>query len=718
LHNPYTYGYFDHVKQHDPRGGHVVDGGLVYQGDGFPASFRGKYIAANLLSHDVYYSSIMPKGSSFESQHAGELLLSNDTWFAPSDVAMGPDGSIYVTDWHDQRTAHPDPDAEWDRRNGRIYRIKADGTRPVGKLNLGAAPSDKLVEYLSHPNDWFARKARVELAARRDASVIATLKKTVRSSRDEHRVLQSLWALYVSGGFDESLARELCGNPSAAVRAWAVRLVGDARNVSRETAKRLIALAENDPSLRVRSQLASTAKRLPPADGLPICERILMRNEDGMDLHIPLLLWWAIEHHALNDVDGVLDRFASAEAWRAPMIREHILDRLTRRYAAEESDAGFAACARILESAPTAKDRLAMVAALGKGLKSSRLDRVPRALVTPIAALRKAHRSDVSVIRTAARLGSRSAYEQAVAWLSDEGSSVSTQVAMLGVLGDVYQPACIPVVLERIGNGAPEAVQLAALGALRRFDDPRILSALLARYSAMPAKARSAARDMFFGRRGWASAFLERLDAGAFDPKEVPADQLRQLAVHEDEELDAQVRKHWGRISRPSAGEKLAEVRRLNNDVRAKPGDPVKGHALYKARCAVCHRLYGEGNNVGPDLTQANRKDRNFLLVTLIDPSLTIRKEYTSYIVQTTDGRFLTGLIIEQTPSSITLAGNNDTRTTIARDAVEAMKESPISLMPEGLLKDLSPDQLRDLFAYLESDQPPAGVELIPGDLP
>src|SRR5207248_6466564 len=138
----------------------------------FPKPFRGKYVAADLLGHAVYWHDLEPMGSTFKTAHGGDLLLANDTWFAPTDVTLGPDGAIYVADWHDKRTAHPDPDAEWDRSNGRIYRIQAKGARPSSLPELGKLPSEKLVDLLSHSNDWMVRRARRILADRRDPEVI------------------------------------------------------------------------------------------------------------------------------------------------------------------------------------------------------------------------------------------------------------------------------------------------------------------------------------------------------------------------------------------------------------------------------------------------------------------------------------------------------------------------------------------------------------------
>ena len=102
-------------------GGHVAVGGLFYEADALPPAWRGRYIAADLLDHSIHGHEVTRLGSTFQARQVGDLLRANDTWFAPSDMTLGPDGGLYVADWHDRRTAHPDPDADWDRTNGRIF---------------------------------------------------------------------------------------------------------------------------------------------------------------------------------------------------------------------------------------------------------------------------------------------------------------------------------------------------------------------------------------------------------------------------------------------------------------------------------------------------------------------------------------------------------------------------------------------------------------------
>jgi putative membrane-bound dehydrogenase-like protein len=737
LSNPHTYGYLDHVPHQRFRGGHVTVGGVVYQGESFPARFRGKFIAADLLGHALYWHDLQPLGSSFRSSHGGELLLANDPSFAPSDVTVGPDGSVYVCDWHDKRTAHPDPDAEWDRSKGRIYRIEAEGARPYSGQDLRKYSSARLVDLLSSKNDWLVRKARRLLADRRDPEVIFPLRTLVLDSKDDALAVQALWALYVSGGFGEGFAADALGHRNPDVRRWAVRFLGDEGRVSRAIRERLCHLAEHEPHARVRRQLACSAKRHSAAEALRLIERLALRTEDAKDPYIPLLLWWAVERHALEARQRIVKFFASRTAWAAPIIRATIAERLLRRYAAEGNEAGDLACARLLDSAPSAAERGRLIVALDLGLqdrsarregktmgslltsfatverKSSnngkRAATVSPVLMDLLLELWKDDKSDPAFLRLMIRLGHRPAQDRAVKLALDSGASEEARLAVLRTLGEVANPECVGPLLRLVTADESEAVRLAALTALARFDDPQIVDALLRGYGKLNTRLRSRARVLLFSRKDWAISFLKEVDRRTFPAAEVAVDELRPLSLFKDAKLDEMVRKHWGNVRPGTPEEKLAEIRRLSNDLRAGTGNLRAGQELYRKQCAVCHRLFGEGETVGPDLTHANRKDRDYLLVSIVDPGALIRKEYVSYVVQTRDGRVLTGLMVAQTPGNITLLDAKNQKTTLSRDRIESVQESPASLMPDNLLGQLKPQELRDLFRYLQSEQPPSG---------
>jgi putative membrane-bound dehydrogenase-like protein len=728
LHNAYAYGYFDHVPHLNFRGGHVTVGGIVYQGDSFPDRFRGKYVAADLLGHNIYWHDLQTRGSTFRSAHGGDLLLSNDLGFAPSDLTLGPDGSVYVADWHDRRTAHPDPDAEWDRSKGRIYKIEVRGAKPASSLELTKRSSAELVQLLAHPNDWYVRKARRILADRRDPTVIFPLRTLILESRDDHLALEALWALYVSGGFDEELARKLLSHRQSDIRSWAVRFLGDEGKVSQSLGQQLLELAASEPDVHVRCQLASTAKRLRPVQGLAIVERLLQRDIDRNDPYIPLLCWWAVEHHAEPAQEQVLGHFTSAAAWQAPLIRDTILGRLMRRYAAEGTKAGYTACARLLASAPSASQRQRLLADLDQGLqdrpsgearplgtlfqnlalpqtrqlRARRDEPIPPALETQLAALWTDDTRDVTLLRLGMHLDRPGAQARVIDLVTNPRTPEATRLTLLQLLGETGKPDCVAALLHLLGGSESEAMQLAVLAALQPFNRKETTDALLGLYPRQTGRLRSRARQVLFSRKDSALAFLEGVEQGKYAAKEVPVDELRPLALQRDRRLIALVRKHWGNVTGGTPEEKLAEMRRLSNDLRAGSGDLGRGREVFRRLCASCHRLFDEGNTIGPDLTHANRKDRDYILVSIVDPSAVVRKEYLSYMAQTTDGRVLTGLLVEQTPSSITLLDGKNERTTIARSKLEALEESPVSLMPENLLKDLKPTELRDLFSYLQ----------------
>jgi putative heme-binding domain-containing protein len=241
-----------------------------------------------------------------------------------------------------------------------------------------------------------------------------------------------------------------------------------------------------------------------------------------------------------------------------------------------------------------------------------------------------------------------------------------------------------------------------AVRVLSRFDDDRITQQLLARYPELTASVRTQVVDVLFRRRGSARALLERISAGDIDKADVSIPQLRNVALHHDQELDRRVRELWGRVSPGTAEEKLAVMRRFNNDLRASGGEAVRGKPLFAKHCGTCHQLFGEGNRIGPDLTTANRHDRAALLANIVDPSAVIRREYVNYTLVTTDGRVVSGLLADQDAGSVTVLDAKNQKLRFRRGEIEEFGEAGVSLMPERLLEQLSPQELRDLFAYLQ----------------
>ncbi|MBV9125860.1 MAG: ThuA domain-containing protein [Planctomycetes bacterium] len=707
LHNPHAYGYFDHVPYTGFRGGHVTCGGIIYQGGSFPKEFEGTYIAANPLANAVYWHVLEPKGSSFTAHFGGELLLGHDTWFRPVDCLTGPDGSLFVADWYDKRINHVDPVDNWDRTNGRIYKIEAAGTRPAAGLPLARLSSKELVGLLGHANDWYRREARRLLAERRDPAVLPLLRDMLLT-RHDGLSLQALWALYVSGGFDDSLAEVLLHHPNEDVRAWTIRFLGDQKKITPALQAQLVALARTEPSGTVRSQLACSCKRLPGPEALPMVRELLHRDEDVDDPQIPLLLWWALENKVVSDREQVLSLLDSPAAWHSPIIHQFILERLARRLVAEGREADLNACARLLTLAPGPAEVDLLLRGMEQGLEGGQAPHLTSALEQQIARLWQQPAPSLALVRLCLSLGQARALERTLELVRDVHTAAADRLALMEVLGQRHPPEALPVLLSLLAGQEPANIRQAALAALASYPDQRVPETVLALYPQLPAGLRAQAQSLLCSRRESARQFLLAVDAGRIAAREVPLDQLRRVLLFQDPQLQQLVAKHWGQVGPEPTGAKIARIRSVQHILSLGRGHPVQGRLLFQKNCATCHTLFGEGAKIGPDLTSADRKDRDFLVSSVVDPSAVIRPEYTAYLAVTAGGRVLNGLLADSSPGSVTLLDAKNERTLIPREELEELKPSAESLMPEKLLDPLDDQQICDLFSYLQADSPPA----------
>jgi putative heme-binding domain-containing protein len=263
------------------------------------------------------------------------------------------------------------------------------------------------------------------------------------------------------------------------------------------------------------------------------------------------------------------------------------------------------------------------------------------------------------------------------------------------------------MVLSILKRSKKPSVQMASMEYLSRIDTSEVAVGLLELLAApWEPRVRDRMLAVLASRPTWAKKLLETIDQREISADAVPREVVQQLSSHNDSEIDSQVLKFWGRIATATAEERLAEVRRLHNDLRAGSGDVGRGKLLFREHCAACHQLFGEGGQLGPDLTSANRKDRDFLLVSIVDPSSIIRREYLSTVVQTKDDRVLTGIVKPDGDSRLLLHPQRGEPIALALSEIAQAKESATSLMPEDLYRQWSPQALRDLFAYLQSDPP------------
>jgi putative membrane-bound dehydrogenase-like protein len=699
LSNPYAFGYFPAMKHNRvPRFTHTF---LIYEADALPERYRGLLFGVAPLLNHVVMSQVRPDGSSFQTKDIGYAVESSDPWFRPVDIKLGPDGAIYVADWYDRQVNHyRNHEGQIDPEHGRIYRLKARAQGLAARpLDLARLSTLELIKMLADPNRWTRETVLRLIGDRKDPSIVPELKRWLARETGQ-LALESLWALNLAGGLDEATALAALVHADPYVRLWTARLLCDPSRVSPLVAASLAHRAAVEPNVEVRAQLACSAKRLPARDALPIVRELLARSEDAGDIHLPLLIWWAIEAKITTDPEAVLALFQDRTVWERPLARATVVERLMRRFAASGTRQDLSRCARLLALAPGPNHIKRMMEGFEAAYAGRLLVGLPTELTEALA------RSSGESVTLGLRQGKLEALKEALSLLADDRGDRAKQIQLLQVLGEVRRPACIPVLLRLACQSPDNALRTAALNSLVGYDDPAIAPSVLAAYSNMSDDVLAAAQSLLATRRSWAARFLDAIEAHTIDPHTVPREVVERLLLLGDSRIADRATKLFGPIQPATSAELHARIDQLASVVRGGSGVPKPGKQIFDHACARCHTLFGKGGKVGPDLTTYRRDDLETMLLNIVNPSAEIREGYTTLVVATTDGRTLTGVLVEEDKNVVVLRSGDGKELTLARAEIDAMRASRSSIMPEGLLKDYTDQQVRDLLAYLRSTQP------------
>src|SRR5262249_30631380 len=486
----------------------------------------------------------------------------------------------------------------------------------------------------------------------------------------------------------------------AYVRLWTVRLLGDRNEVSEAIRFKLGKLARSEPHVEVRSQLACSARRLPGDAALLIVRRLLDRSEDVDDIHIPLLLWWALEAKAESDRDRVLTCFGDLLIWDLPMVQKHILERLMRRYAQAGGQKNYQACAELLRLASSKQHVAKLMAGFEQAFAGRSLANLPDELVKEMA------RRGGGSLALRLRLGEAAAVDQALNLITNDKADKNQRLGLIPIFGQIKQARSLPALLDVVENSKVDVVRQAALAALQGFDDPKIATRVLALHGSLPDDVRGVADNVLVSRKEWTRLLLAAVDAGGIKPKELPLDVVRRMTLHKDDRIAELVAKHWGKVQGATTAQMQQQIARLEQVIRAGEGSPYAGKKHFLATCAKCHTLFGQGGSIGPDLTTYKRDDLGTMLLHIVNPSAEIREGFETHLIVTADGRALTGFLVDQDNRIVILRGADGQDVTLDKSAIEEMRVIPQSLMPEGLLGGLGDQQVRDLFAFLRISQP------------
>ena len=673
---------------------------VIYEGGALPSHYNGNLFGVGPLQGHVVYSQVDDDRSSFQTKDLGHVLTSSDTWVRPVDIQVGPDGAIYVADMYEQRIDHASHyQGRIHRESGRVYRLRSKTASYSNLGDLSSKSTTELVELLSHSNKWVRQTSLRLIADRRDRATTDGLKQVVAKSSGQ-TALEAFWAVNLCGGFDEEYAAKTLFHDDPYVRQWTVRLLCDDNEVESEMGTQLVQLANQELNVRVRSQLASSARRLPADSGLPIVQALLGRTEDADDIHVPLLLWWAIEAKAESDRDAVVKLFANADVWRQPTVEKHILSRLMRRFASTGKRADLLACAKLLDAAPERKHRDVLLAGFEEAFAGRSLSGLPNELLAALA------KSGGGSLALRLRQGNKDALREALKQVATEKTKTHDRVQLVRVFGELRSHESLPVLSDLLSNEKDTAVLSAVLGALQSFDDEDVGARIIDELPRLSGDALDVAHTTLASRPAWSKQLIAAAVADEKTSKSIPLSIVRKMLLHSDDKIAAVVKQHWGDVEGASTDEMVAEMKRITSVVSRGSGNPYNGKVLYKNSCGKCHRLFEDGGEIGPNLTSYKRDDFNRVLANVVNPSLEIREGFETFVLATDDGRVLTGFIEDQDNQVIVLKQADGQRAVIPRDSIEDMRASKTSVMPVDLLKKMSEQELRDLFAYLRASQP------------
>ncbi|MFP6584788.1 MAG: PVC-type heme-binding CxxCH protein [Candidatus Hydrogenedentota bacterium] len=715
LTNEYAYGFFPGMEDHSTRA--KLSQGLVsYEAPNFPEEYQQRIFTLRALKRCVSGATLKPNGSTYSAHEDIQLIETDDPHFRPVAMTQGPDGALYIADWHDTNITWS-VSAEGDRvmrETGRIYRVSYGSNTPFESFDMAEAATAEVIEYLRHENKWYRQAALRVLYDRKDTSAIATLEKLLWENEGQI-ALESLWALNASGGFTLGLANKALGHTNPLVRRWTIQLLGNDKMIDAKTQAKLIALAASETDAQVRSQLASTAKRLPSDEGLAIVLAMLKSVKDTDDPHIPLLLWWAVEQHIRQDRPAFMLWANEATGIESALFNTIMVTRLGQRFTQDRRDEDFLTTATLLNLFSTPHQRQAFLTGIAKGLGRGTNATVPPSLNKVLMSLLESDPSNTQLLLIAARLGNTSVYQRATTMIGDATLGKTQRMSLIKLLGEeTYAPAKDNLLHLFLGQETDD-IRIAALSALQNFNDPAIGKALL-KMLPQGGSLKSRIAGALASRKAWAINMLNAVDAGDVPVTDVDRDLLINLAAMNDPTIDSLVQKHWGTI-RTSPDEKMAQVNAAWATVKNGPGNAYAGIKVYEESCGKCHVHLGIGREVGPEMTGFNRSDLWDFIINVTDPSRSVLPEYTGIIFTILDNenvfgdleeRTITGFILHESEKQITLVDSSGNEITIATEKVKSMRPMSLSVMPEGLLLDMPDQELRDLMMFIQSDALPS----------
>jgi putative membrane-bound dehydrogenase-like protein len=669
-------------------------GVTIYRGNAYPEEFRGNAVIGDVGGNLVHRKVLTPHGVAYRAERADsneELLRSTDNWFRPVNFVNAPDGTLYVLDMYRETIEHPYSipqdikqflHLESGSDRGRIYRLVSPRMQRFQPVPLGDMTSKQLVAELMSACAWNRETAQRLLWQRQDKSIVPLLSDLVTLP---NAPLAQLHALYTLAGL-QSLTPKLLEisllDKHPRIREHSIKLSEPFLKDSPALVRTLLTRCD-DPDERVRFQLAFSIGEASSQDALTGLNRLARNSNHGTDIQIAMLS--SVANQAGHLVDQLIQE---GDFFKQPHAAS-LLSELSLMVGANPNTEGamrlLAALSR--DGLPLLIQR-GLLTALGEGLDRRGLS-LSTLLADPQTPPRL--RQQVGILfDNAARLAAdpQQSNEQRAKAIGLLAFAPFEQVAE--TLSDLLTPLVSPL------------LQRATVDALAQHHHDQSGELLLAGWTTYSPAIRQQVIDAMLSSIGRIKLLLAAIRTQTITLGDLSQDKRQVLLTHPNQE----VRKESQELLGGEIDSDRAQVVAAFQSVLELQGSIAAGLAVFKKNCSVCHRVGTLGYSVAPDLVSVQNKSVADLLIAILDPNREAQPNYNTYVVVTESGRIHNGIIVAETSNSITLRRSEAKEDVILRTNIEEMVSSGISLMPEGLEKDLSAQDLADVIAFIKSIKP------------
>jgi putative membrane-bound dehydrogenase-like protein len=692
--NRHVYSDIRTIADHRHRSAH--GGARIYLSDALPEQYKNRIFMANIHEHAVLTDILEPKGSGFVGHHGDDFVLANNAQWIGFSIEIGPEGAIYVLDWHDADICGKEV---LNKETGRIFRISPKNSTAVDfdsrYSDLTKLSDVALVNLQKVESAWHARRARVILqhratARRIDSPAIESLTSLFKAGESAAVRLRAMWALHATGSLSAEQLQQSLRDSNEHLRAWAIQLLCEDHDPPPAAIEQFVEMAKSDSSPVVRLYLASAVQRLPSDDAKwSIVEALAQHDEDSVDHNLPKMIWFGLEPLVPENIDRGL---ALAESAKIPLLTRHVARRLAD---AEQFDSLLAKISKI-----QGDNQLNMLLGLRDAIDGRFDMKSPAGWANVYQKLRSAGGETAKIaLQLSQQFGDSVAAKTMLATLQDSSANIDDRRQALQGLSGRQRPELKDQLVALL---ADDALRRDAIRAVAAYDDVTLGKELLKRYPVLSDENKQEVVHTLSSRPAYGNELTDALRRGDVPKRDVPAYVARLLRrVVGNRFVDV-----WGPIEELGADKEamFVKYRELLTSDALRTADASNGRAIFDRTCAACHKLHGRGGNIGPDITGANRTNLEYLLGNILTPSAIIQDAYKMHIVLTDDGRIYSGVPAEENKRQLKLRiADREQPVTIPISQIESREIAPISMMPEGTLKTLKDSEVQDLIAYLQS---------------